>query len=271
MNAKAATAATNAPTAKDESKNTASAGNTKPADSANEDVAAIALAETAANLNAQERSALALRVLEGEADEQEQKLFGILQAQNTKAIAARGEHTSAIEAAVKALAGTVRPFGFNDMKKLIDSKLISIDVIGQVAKEFKLIKADQGQSQVGQTPVVKTPRVKAAGASKVFKSDSNPVFIEIPKAATDGTLVKNEVIRQGRTLELRSGRNIFGPMKVVMLRTKGATLAETEKNLAAHIVDEAYGKTEEGKTELKKIAAEVFASKPKKAPAATQA
>jgi len=254
MNTKATAAATNAPTAKDETK--ANTSNTKAANNAkhSEDDAAIALAEKAANISAEQRKALALRVLEGDADEEEQKLFAIIQAENTKANSARKVHVDAIEAAVKALAGTNRPFGPNDMKKLIDGSLITKDVIAEAAKHLNLLKGSQVQTSAGEKP-------RKESTPKTFASSANPVFIKIPRLDTDHQRTSDVIIHQGRTNEFYSGKKIFGPLSKPLARVKGKDEKETEANLAKYVVDEEYAKTEAGKTELKKIAAEVFANK----------
>ena len=254
MNTKAQAASTNAPAAKDDNKN-ANAGNTKAANSAkNNDDETIALAEKAANMSMEQRKALALSVLEGEATAEEQKLFGIIQAENTKANTARNEHTTAIEAAVKALAGTNRPFSANDMKKLIDNSLISKEVIAEVAQQLNLIKGSQGQANGSE-------RTRKESTPKVFASSSNPVFIKIPRLETDHKRTSDVIIHQGRANEYYQGKKIFGPLSKPLARIKGKDEKETEAKLMEYVVDKAYAKTEAGQAELKKIAGEIFANK----------
>ena len=109
---------------------------------------------------------------------------------------------------------------------------------------------------------------KVAGESKpkqekvarVFESDKNPIFIDIPRAADDHQRVTDVVIHQGRTNEFYQGKQIFASIGKPAQRLKGKDVAETEKNLSKFIVKEAeaYAKTEAGKAELKKIAEFVF-------------
>lgn len=155
MNTKAATAATNAPTAKND---------------------AIALAEKAAKMTAEDRKALALRVLEGDADEEDQKLFEALKTENMKATAARKVHLETISAAVQALAGTSRPFGPDDMLKLFGTQLIS-----EVAHGMGIVK-DTSQTGVATTADgTKKKREKIS-----YPSDNAPVIFHFPSLGKPG-------------------------------------------------------------------------------------
>lgn len=101
---------------------------------------------------------------------------------------------------------------------------------------------------------------KQEKVARVFESDNNPIFIDIPRAADDHQRVTDVVIHQGRTNEFYQGKQIFASIGKPAQRLKGKDVAETEKNLSKFIVKEAeaYAKTEAGKAELKKIAEFVF-------------
>lgn len=190
MNAKANTTATNTPNAKDETKNNTGAGSSKTATNAPtvKDDAATALAEKAAKMTAEDRKALALRVLEGEANEEDQKLFEALKTENMKATAARKVHLDTIIAAVQALAGTSRPFGPDDMQKIFPKELIS-----EVAHSMGLVK--DGQAGEGE-------KKKREGTAKTFASDANPILLQVP-AKTSGRT--KSPYHQGRVFESHDG------------------------------------------------------------------
>ena len=113
----------------------------------------------------------------------------------------------------------------------------------------KAAKAASGEAKPKQEKV-----------ARVFESDKNPIFIDIPRAADDHQRVTDVVIHQGRTNEFYQGKQIFASIGKPAQRLKGKDAAETEKNLTKFIVKEAeaYAKTEAGKAELKKIAEFVF-------------
>lgn len=113
----------------------------------------------------------------------------------------------------------------------------------------KAAKAASGEAKPKQEKV-----------ARVFESDKNPIFIDIPRAADDHQRVTDVVIHQGRTNEFYQGKQIFASIGKPAQRLKGKDAAETEKNLSKFIVKEAeaYAKTEAGKAELKKIAEFVF-------------
>ncbi|MCP3658536.1 MAG: hypothetical protein GY734_21975 [Herbaspirillum sp.] len=113
----------------------------------------------------------------------------------------------------------------------------------------KAAKAASGEAKPKQEKV-----------ARVFESDKNPIFIDIPRAADDHQRVTDVVIHQGRTNEFYQGKQIFASIGKPAQRLKGKDVAETEKNLTKFIVKEAeaYAKTEAGKAELKKIAEFVF-------------
>ena len=113
----------------------------------------------------------------------------------------------------------------------------------------KAAKAASGEAKPKQEKV-----------ARVFESDKNPIFIDIPRAADDHQRVTDVVIHQGRTNEFYQGKQIFASIGKPAQRLKGKDVAETEKNLSKFIVKEAeaYAKTEAGKAELKKIAEFVF-------------
>jgi hypothetical protein len=154
MNTKAQAPATNAPTAKNE---------------------ATALAEKAAQMNAEARKALALRVLEGDATEEDQKLFEALKTENMKATAARKVHLETITAAVQALAGTSRPFGPEDMQKLF-----SRDLISEVAHSMGIVK-EVSQAGSNTTDGSKKKREKIS-----YPSDKAPVIFHFPSLGKAG-------------------------------------------------------------------------------------
>lgn len=113
----------------------------------------------------------------------------------------------------------------------------------------KAAKAASGEAKPKQEKV-----------ARVFESDKNPIFIDIPRAADDHQRVTDVVIHQGRTNEFYQGKQIFASIGKPAQRLKGKDVAETEKNLSKFIVKEAeaYAKTDAGKAELKKIAEFVF-------------
>ena len=97
---------------------------------------------------------------------------------------------------------------------------------------------------------------------KVFASDNNPVFIDIPKATDDHQRVVDVVIKQGRINEPYNGKSgpAFASIGKPALRVKGTDIAETEKNLAKFVVQESkeFAKSPVGKAELTKIATAIF-------------
>lgn len=114
----------------------------------------------------------------------------------------------------------------------------------------------------------KTPKVdgeskpRAASVPKVFASDSNALFISIPKNPEESSVVKNIAIKQGRVNEPYNGKSgpAFATIGKPALRLKGKDIAETEKNLSKFIAPESkeFAKTSEGKAELTKYATLVF-------------
>lgn len=109
-----------------------------------------------------------------------------------------------------------------------------------------------------QPPKGKSQGTKKPVAPKKFKSDSNPVFIHIPKNKDDNDLIKEVSVNQGRANEFESGQNMFLNMKAAMRRIKGDTLPKTEANLKHFVVDEKYAETPQGQEEFKKLANAIF-------------
>lgn len=247
MNTKANAPAANAPTAKDDNK-AADTSNTKAANNGKhgDDNAAIALAEKAANMNADQRKALALLVLEGDANEEEQKLFAIIQAENTKANNARKVHVDAIEAAVKALAGTHRPLSLNDMKKLIDNHLISRDLIAAVAQEYGLLKGGKA------TAAKKQASTSAQGGGVQRASDANEIVLAAPKFSYKIGRVYEDNLGKPTADKSHAAKNAWVSLPKAIINN-----ATTEAQLKTIATDagKKYFATDEGKAELKAIVA----------------
>lgn len=136
-----------------------------------------AIAQKAAKLSAEERKALAARVLEGDADENDLKMFEVLKTENMKANAARKVHIDSIKAAVEALVGTTRPLAASDIQSLFSKDLISELAIG-----MGLNKGNQSQS----TPVTGAKRPR--GPKAEYPSDKAAVLFHFPSLGTAGDL-----------------------------------------------------------------------------------
>lgn len=247
MNTKAtAAAATNTATAKDDTK--ANTSSTKAANSAkqSDDDAAIALAEKAANMSADQRKALALRVLEGDANEEEQKLFAVIQAENTKANNARKVHVDAIEAAVKELAGTHRPLSLNDMKKLIDNNLITKDLIAAVAQEYGLLKAGKA------TAAKKASGTSSQGGGVTRASDANEIVLAAPKFSYKIGRVYEDNLGKPTADKSHAAKNAWISLPKALINN--ATTEAKLKDIATD-AGKKYFATDEGKAELKAIIA----------------
>lgn len=159
-----------------------------------------------------------------------------------------GELTK-IAAAIKAQGFTVQELFADEAFSHFSDDEITAEAKARGLTTGKAAKAASGEAKPKQEKV-----------ARVFESDKNPIFIDIPRAADDHQRVTDVVIHQGRTNEFYQGKQIFASIGKPAQRLKGKDAAETEKNLSKFIVKEAeaYAKTDAGKAELKKIAEFVF-------------
>lgn len=154
------------------------------------------------------------------------------------------------------IAAAIKAQGFTVQELFADEAFshFSDDEISTEAKARGLTTGKAAKTATGEA------KPKQEKVARVFESDKNPIFIDIPRAADDHQRVTDVVIHQGRTNEFYQGKQIFASIGKPAQRLKGKDAAETEKNLTKFIVKEAeaYAKTEAGKAELKKIAEFVF-------------
>lgn len=185
-----------------------------------------------------------------------------------KELAANQKQQAAVVAQIRELKATYNT-ELTKVAEAVKSQGFSIkEIFGSNALSLFSSEELTAEAQSRGLFTAKAPKTpKAEGEKKtrapiVRKSDSNPVFIDIPKHTDDHQKVVDVVIKQGRINEFYNGKS--GPALASIgkpaLRVKGKDIAETEKNLAKFIVQESkeFAKTPEGKAELTKIATAIF-------------
>lgn len=201
-----------------------------------------AIVEAAKKLSMDQRKALAARVLEGDASEDDLKMFEVLKTENMKATAARKVHIDSIKAAVEALAGTPRPFGADDMQKIFSSALIS-----EVAHSMGLVKTTQGAKA----------KTKASGSSQSGSVQRNSDSSEILLKGTRFEYKKGRIYEDQLTGKEAADKAKAADKAWLKLPTNLINNATSEKKLLdiATEAGKTYFATAEGKAELQAILA----------------